>query len=156
MKKEEIDYLYRFYPNGAFEYFLKLFQERSKFLNLPYTEEQIEKALFEGYYITGQTVASSFPLVIGSQVEISIEDVNFYSRAKEAVRKYLENRKIWDECCFLIHLTCFDKYLTVKRKQEPFFEFVSKSSRVLNLIQRIENGDFDEAIIFWVRSNITE
>lgn len=162
MKKEEINYLYQFYPSDGFEYFLKLLQERASVLNfLPHpSEEQVEKAICEGYNISMQMAATALPTVIGSAVEISIEDENFYSRAKKAVGEYVDSNGLRMrnsvECCSLIYLTCLDRYLTMKRKQESFSEYICKGSRVLRLVEDIKAGDFDAAITYWLRSNIIE
>ena len=162
MKKEEINYLYQFYPSDGFEYFLKLLQERSEtksFLHNP-TKEQVKKAVQEGYTVSMQMILTALPTVIGSAVEISIEDENFYSRAKKAVSEYIDlnglRMRNSVECCSLIYLTCFDRYLTMKRKQESFSEYICKGSRVLSLVEDIKAGDFDAAITYWLRSNITE
>ena len=162
MKKEEINYLYQFYPSDGFEYFLKLLQERSEtksFLHNP-TKEQVKKAVQEGYTVSMQMILAALPTVIGSAVEISIEDENFYSRAKKAVSEYIDScglrMRNSVECCSLISLTCFDRYLTMKRKQESFFEYTCKGSRMLSLVEDIKAGDFDAAITYWLRSNTTE
>jgi hypothetical protein len=153
MKKEEINYLYKHRVTGAVNYFLKVLEERAK-------EIAEDGVILNCFHVAMNMAVTVFPNILENKVDISIQDENFYYRAKSAIQEHIEegevSPKLWSrEICYLILLCSLDSYLTRVREKESFAEYVCKSSRVLSLIKRIQEGEFDETLNAWMSHNET-